>query len=84
MVINIKFTPKHTPEDYFAIADKVLNVLIDNDCISLRDFHIITSILRGYPVHYDADSYLYQGQVYDSLEDLPIEAHKKLLGIYGN
>lgn len=83
-MINIKFTPKHTPEDYFTIANKVLDVLIDNDCTSLRDFHIISSILRGYPVHYDADSYLYQGHVCDGLENLPVEAHKKLLDIYEN
>lgn len=83
-MINIKFTPKHSPEDYFDVANKVLTVLKNNDCTSLQDFYIINSILRGYPVYYDAGSYLYQGQVYDSLEDLPIEAHKKLLEIYGD
>ena len=83
-MIDIKFTPKHSPEDYLTIANKVLDVLIDNDCTSLRDFHIINSILRGYPVHYDADSYLYQGQVYDGLESLPVKAHKKLLEMYGD
>ena len=83
-MIDIKLTPEYTPEDYFTIANKVLDVLIDNDCTSLRDFHIISSILRGYPVHYDADSYLYQGQVYDGLENLPIEVHKKLLEMYGD
>lgn len=82
MVINIKLTSKHSPEDYFDVANKVLTVLKNNDCTSLQDFYIISSILRGYPVHYDAGSYLYQDQVYDSLKDLPIEAHKKILEIY--
>ena len=83
-MINIKFTPKHSPEDYFNVSQKVLNVLKDNDCTSLQDFYIICSILRGRPVHYDAGSYIYQGQVYDSIENLPIEAHKRLLEIYGD
>lgn len=84
MVIKIKFTPKHSPEDYFTIANKVLDILKSNDCVSLFDFYTIGYILRGYPVHYNEGKYLYQGQLYKSLEDLPIDAHKRLLEIYDN
>lgn len=67
-------------KQYKIIANDVLDLLIDKKCSSLRDIKIIYNIIMGFPFCLDEDGhYTYDGQFYNSIDELPLDAHKDLL-----
>lgn len=67
-------------KQYKIIANDVLDLLIDKKCSSLRDIKIIYNIIMGFPFCLDEDGhYTYDGQFYNSIDELPLDAHQDLL-----
>lgn len=65
---------------YKKVAKKVIHVLCENNLSSIYDVETIYNIIRGYPYCLDTDGhYIYQGQYYNCLEDLPMEALQQIL-----
>ena len=74
-MIYIKIIDKDTFLKYDTLADKVIDMLCDENMSTVRDIEIVFHIIRGYPYCLDEDGhYTYQGQYYESMYDLPIEA----------
>ena len=67
-------------ENYKAISDKVLDLLIAEKCSSLKDIKIIYNIIMGFPYCLDQEGhYTYQGKFYQSPEELPDEAKHEII-----
>lgn len=65
---------------YKALSDKVLNLLIQEKYSSLKDIKIIYNIIMGFPYCLDqGGQYVYQGKFYNSLDELPDEAKEDIL-----
>lgn len=61
-------------------SNKVIDLLIKEKCSSLCDINIIYNILMGFPYCIDCDGhYIYKGEFYNSVEELPQEALEQLL-----
>lgn len=64
-------------------SDKVIELLIKEKHSSLRDIGIIYNILMGFPYCIDCEGhYIYKGEFYNSMEELPQEAIEQLLHIF--
>lgn len=67
-------------ENYKAISNKVLDLLITEKYSSLKDIKIIYNIIMGFPYCLDKKGqYTYQGKFYQSLKDLTDEAKIELI-----
>lgn len=56
---------------YKHISDKVIDLLIAENCSSLYDIKIIFNIIMGFPYCIDTEEhYTYKGIYYNSLEEL--------------
>lgn len=67
-------------EKYKIIADKVINLLIEEKRSSLKDIKIIYNIIMGFPYCLDQEGhYVYQGKFYNSLKELPDEAKEEII-----
>lgn len=65
---------------YKALSDKVLNLLIQEKYSSLKDIKIIYNIIMGFAFCLDQDGqYTYHGEFYNSLDELPDEAKEDIL-----
>lgn len=65
---------KHSFEKYKDISTKVLDVLIENDCFSIQDIDIIYNLIIAFPYCIDGKRYIYNWDIYDSMELLPLDA----------
>ena len=67
-------------EKYKKLADKVLDLLIEEKHSSLKDIKILYNIIMGFPYCLDVKGqYTYNGEFYNSLKELPDEAKQQLL-----
>lgn len=67
-------------ENYKAISDKILDLLIAEKCSSLKDIKIIYNIIMGFPYCLDQKGqYVYHGKFYNSLKELPDDAKKEII-----
>lgn len=67
-------------EQYKKIANKVINLLIQETHSSIKDIGILYNIIRGYPYCVSTEGqYTYKGQFYNSLAELPIEALQQII-----
>lgn len=65
---------------YKTIADKILDLLIEEKRSSLKDMKIIYNIIMGFPYCVDREEqYVYHGAFYNSIEILPEEAKKEII-----
>lgn len=56
------------------ISHKVIDLLVKEKYSSLHDIKIIYNILMGFPYCIDCDGhYIYKGQFYNSMDELPLE-----------
>lgn len=70
----------HEFENYKIVANKVLDVLIKENCSSIKDINILYNIISGYPYCISAEGqYTYNGKFYNSLEELPPDGLCELL-----
>lgn len=67
-------------ENYKAISDKVLDLLIAEKYSSLKDIKIIYNIIMGFPycLHQEGH-FTYQGVFYNSLEELPDKVKSEII-----
>lgn len=69
-------------EQYKVVANKVLNLLIQEKCSSIKDINILYNIIREYPYCLDTEGhYTYKGKYYNCLEELPKDGLEQLLCI---
>lgn len=62
-------------EKYKSIANDVIQLLCSKNLSTIGDVELIFHIIRGYPYCIDTDGhYTYQGEYFDSLENLPLSA----------
>ena len=74
-MIYIKTIDKNTFLKYDALADKVIDILCNENMSTIRDVEIVFHIIRGYPYCLDEEGhYTYHGEYYESMYDLPVEA----------
>lgn len=67
-------------ENYKAISDKVLDLLIAEKYSSLKDIKIIYNIIMGFPYCLDQEGHFtYQGVFYNSLEELPDKVKSEII-----
>lgn len=67
-------------QNYKALADKVIGLLIEENHSSLKDIKIIYNIIMGFPYCLSEDGqYTYQGRFYNSINDLPNGAKKEII-----
>ena len=67
-------------EYYKMLANKVLDLLIEEKHSSLADIKIIYNIIMGFPYCLCKEGqYTYHGKFYNSLEELPDEAKQEIL-----
>ena len=67
-------------KQYKIIANDVLDLLIGQNCSSLRDIKIIYNLIMGFPYCLDEEGhYVYHGEFYDSMKSLPNEAKEQIL-----
>ena len=67
-------------EKYKILADKVLDLLIQEKHSSLKDIKILYNIIMGFPYCLDEKGqYTYNREFYNSLKELPDEAKQQLL-----
>ncbi len=60
---------------YKNVSDKVIDLSIAENCSSLYDIKIIYNIIMGFPYCIDTEGhYIYKGNYYNSLEELPLDA----------
>lgn len=60
---------------YKYISDKVIDLLIAENHSSLHDIKVIYNIIMGFPYCIDTEGhYIYKGNYYNSLEELPLDA----------
>lgn len=70
---------------YKKISDKIIDLLIVENKSSLHDIKIIYNMIMGFPYCIDTDGhYIYKGDYYNSLMDLPHEALNQLLFSYNH
>lgn len=62
-------------------SNKVIKVLVDNNCSSILDIKIIYNIIMGFPFLLEHGC-LYKGEYYEKLSDLPEEAKKDFKSRY--
>ena len=61
-------------------SNKVIDLLVKEKCSSLYDINIIYNILMGFSHCIDCEGhYIYKGEFYNSMEELPQEALEQLL-----
>lgn len=66
---------------YKNISDKVIDLLIAENCSSLHDIKIVYNIIMGFPYCIDTEGhYIYKGGYYNSLEQLPLDALIRSVG----
>lgn len=62
-------------KSYKTLANKVLDLLIEEKHSSLKDIKIIYNILMGFPYCLNREGQcIYHGEFFNSFEDLPHEA----------
>lgn len=62
-------------DKYKKISNRIIELLINEKSSSLYDIKIIYNILMGFPYCVDcAGHYIYKGDFYESIENLPLEA----------
>lgn len=67
-------------KEYQVLADKVLNLLIKEKRSSLYDIKIIYNIIMKLPYCLDTEGhYTYEGEWYNSREDLPKHVQEDIL-----
>lgn len=67
-------------KNYKVLADKVLDLLIQEKHSSLKDIKIIYNIIMGFPYCLEQEGqYTYNCEFYNSINDLPKEALIQLL-----
>lgn len=65
---------------YKKLADKIIKLLIKKKRSSLKDIKIIYNIIMGFPYCLSEDGqYTYNGEFYNSMEELPNDAKKDIL-----
>lgn len=70
-------------EGYKALANKVLNLLIEEKHSSLKDIKIIYNIIMGFPYCLDQEGhYIYEGNFYNSLGELPDVAKEEIINAH--
>ena len=68
---------------YKNISQKIIKLLVDENCSSLNDIEIIYNTIRGFPYCIDREGhYIYKREFYDSLEKLPSKGLMDLHNIY--
>lgn len=67
---------------YKSVSNKVVDLLINENCSSLKDINIIHNILMGHPYMLDT-GYLYHGEYYGNLMDIPKEGLEEFAQRYG-
>lgn len=61
------------------VANKIINLLCKENLSSIHDIEIIYHIIRGYPYCLDCEGhYIYDGQYYNCMEELPLDALQQL------
>lgn len=67
-------------ENYKTLANKVIDLLIEEQHSSLNDIKIIYNILMGFPYCISTSGqYTYHGEFYNSFDELPNEAKESIL-----
>ena len=67
-------------KSYKLLADKILDLLIEEKHSSSKDIKIIYNIIMGFPYCLDQEGqYVYEGKFYNSLKELPDEAKKEII-----
>lgn len=67
-------------ESYKVIANKILDLLIEENHSSLKDIKIIYNIIMGFPYCLDQEGqYVYEGKFYSSLKGLLDEAKEEII-----
>lgn len=68
--------------NYKLVANKILNLLINEKYSSIYDISVLYHIIRGFPYCLDIEGhYTYQGKFYYCLEELPIEALQQIKAV---
>lgn len=66
-------------EKYKSIADKIIDLLIKEKHSSLKDIKILYNIIMGFPYCISQEGqYTYQGEFYNSLDELPDDAKEEI------
>lgn len=67
-------------ENYKAISDKILDLLIAEKCSSLKDIKIIYNIIMGFPYCLNQEGqYTCEGNFYSSIAELPNKAKEEII-----
>lgn len=65
--------------NYKLIAQKVINLLCTENCSSIYDIKVIYNTIMGFPYCVDCEGhYIYNGQFYNSINELPIKAIQQI------
>lgn len=75
---------KHSFENYKNIANQVLDILVKNNCSSMHDIDIIYNLLMRFPYCVDGKKYIYDWNIYDNMESLPVDALKQIMEYYSS
>lgn len=69
----------NTFDKYKAVSKKVISLLIEEKCSSLHDIKIIYNIIMGFPYCIDCEGhYVYKGNLYNDIGELPNDALEQL------
>lgn len=64
---------------YKYVSNKVIDLLVSENSSSMHDIKIVYNIIMGFPYCIDCEGhYIYNGEYYGNLEDLPNDALTQL------
>ena len=63
---------------YKKCAEKAADCLSEYQCVILKDLKVVYNLLMGFPYCLDGEQYIYNGNLYNSMANLPKQALEEL------